>query len=105
MRREQAEELDAAVTGRAEDPDPDGRGRHRGRLLHLRETMRAGPGRATRRGDVESTLGVLRPLARLVPPVLLALDLARIARDEARLLERPAQLRIRLHQRARDAVP
>ena len=49
-------------------------------------------------------LRVLRALARLVPAVLLALDLARVARDEAGLLERGAELRVDLQERARDAV-
>jgi len=38
-----------------------------------------------------------------VAAVFLALDLARVAGDEARLLERPAQLRVCLQKRTRDA--
>src|SRR5262249_29236922 len=49
-------------------------------------------------------LRVLRALAGLVTPVLLALDLARIARDEAGLLERRAVLRVDLQERSGDAV-
>src|SRR5438552_7198105 len=50
-------------------------------------------------------LRVLRALARLVPAVLLALHLARVARDESGLLERGAQLRVGQEERPRDAVP
>src|SRR3954471_12557119 len=46
----------------------------------------------------------LRRLARLVQAGLLALDLARVAREEALALERDAQLRVRLDQRAGDPV-
>ena len=53
-----------------------------------------GPRRG-RGGSKGSALRVLRTLARLVAPVLLALDLARIARDEAGLLQRRPELRIR----------
>src|SRR5689334_13338156 len=69
------------------------------------DTMRRVP--RTQRADspAVSTLGVLRALAGLVPPVLLALDLARIARHEPGLLERAAQLGIGLHERAGDPVP
>src|SRR5580765_4060225 len=67
--------------------------------------------RATLRDEVTrrnarraSALGVLRTLPRLVAAVLLPLDLAWIARDEAGFLERAAQLRVGLEQRPRDAV-
>ena len=46
----------------------------------------------------------LRRLARLVQTGLLALDLACVAREEALALERDAQLRIRLDERAGDSV-
>src|SRR5262249_30341063 len=49
-------------------------------------------------------LRVLRPLARLVAPILLALHRTRVARDEAGLLERGAVFRVDLEERARDAV-
>src|SRR5262245_47072389 len=49
-------------------------------------------------------LRVLRALARLVTAVLLALDLARVARDEPGLLEGRPVLRVDLQQRTRDAV-
>src|SRR5208283_3162626 len=47
------------------------------------------------------TLRVLRPLARLVTPVLLALDLARIARQHPALAQRRPQRLGRADQRAR----
>src|SRR5947207_11359155 len=46
----------------------------------------------------------LRRLARLVEARLLALDDACVARQEAGALQRLAKLRIRFHERARDAV-
>src|SRR5262249_2955474 len=49
-------------------------------------------------------LGVLRALARLVATVLLALDLARVAREVARLLQDRAELRIDVEECARDPV-
>src|SRR5262249_36915162 len=59
---------------------------------------------ASQRARPRLALGVLRALARLVTPVLLALDLARVARDEAGLLEPRAQPGVRERERARDAV-
>ena len=50
-------------------------------------------------------LGELRRFAGLVEAGLLALDLARVAREEALALERDAQLGIGLDERAGDAVP
>ena len=50
-------------------------------------------------------LAELRRLARLVQAGLLALDLARVAREEALALERHAQLGIRLDERTGDPVP
>src|SRR4029079_43577 len=50
-------------------------------------------------------LGELRRLARLVQAGLLALDDAGVTREEALTLERDAHLRIRLDERARDAMP
>src|ERR1019366_725513 len=59
----------------------------------------------TRGFDSQSlTLGVLRPLARLVAPVLLALDLARIARQHPALAQRRPQRLGRADQRARNPV-
>src|SRR6187551_1269443 len=46
----------------------------------------------------------LRSLAGLVQAGLLALDDARVARQEARPLQRHAQLRVGLDERPRDAV-
>src|SRR2546429_376548 len=69
----------------------------RGRSRYASRAAHATP----RRG---STLGVLRPLARLVAPVLLALHLAGVAGDETGLLECAAQLGVRLEERPRDAV-
>src|SRR5437764_4810716 len=46
----------------------------------------------------------LEALARALLSVLLALFGARVARDESRVLERGAQIRVELHERARDAV-
>ena len=57
-----------------------------------------------RRGSAQA-LGELRSLAGLVQAGLLALDLARVAREEALALERDAQLGIGLDERAGDAVP
>src|SRR4051812_17802117 len=51
-----------------------------------------------------SALRVLRALASLVASVLLALDLARVACDEARLLQHRPELGMRQDQRTRDAV-
>src|SRR3954466_15617995 len=51
------------------------------------------------------TLRELRGLAGLVQAGLLALDLACVAREETLALERHAQLRVHLDQRAGDAVP
>ena len=42
--------------------------------------------------------------ARLVEADLLALDFARVARDEPRLRQRGLELRVVVDQRARDAV-
>src|SRR5688572_2294073 len=50
-----------------------------------------------------SALRVLGCLAGLLQPVLPALLLARVAHEEARLLERGAQLVVEGHQRSRDA--
>ena len=50
--------------------------------------------RASERGATRSALRVLRPLARLVAPVLLALDLARITGHVAGLLQRRPELRV-----------
>src|SRR5581483_2193592 len=61
-------------------------------------------GRATRQSAQPSALGILRPLARLVATVLLALDLARVARDVAGLLQRRAEVGIGPQQRACDPV-
>src|SRR3970040_2057496 len=47
----------------------------------------------------------LMALARLVQAPLLALDRARVTRDQPRLLERRLERRVILDQRARDAVP
>src|SRR5213080_5161433 len=47
----------------------------------------------------------LRRLARLVQAGLLALDLACVPREEAFALQRDAQLRVRLDERAGDPVP
>src|SRR5581483_8216727 len=71
-------------------------------------------GRAPRQGGASlaptpaleaSTLRELGRLAGLVQPRLLALHLARVARQEALPLERHAQLRVRLDERPGDAVP
>src|ERR1700691_6011435 len=55
-------------------------------------------------GRIALPLGVLRPLARLVTPVLLALDLARIARQHPALAQRRPQRLGRSDQRARNSV-
>src|SRR4051794_30150281 len=52
----------------------------------------------------ELPLAELRRLAGLVEAGLLALDLARVARQEARALQGHAELRVHLDERARDAV-
>ena len=52
-----------------------------------------------------SALAELRRLARLVQAGLLALDLARVALQEALPLERDAEVGIDLDERASDAVP
>ena len=52
----------------------------------------------------EAALRELRRLARLVQAGLLALDLARVTREEALALERHAQLRVRLDERPGDSV-
>src|SRR5581483_10110974 len=71
-------------------------------------------GRAPRQGGASlaptpaleaSTLRELGRLAGLVQPRLLALHLARVARQEALPLERHAELRVRLDERPGDAVP
>src|SRR4029077_17649823 len=49
-------------------------------------------------------LRVLRPATRLAQTDLLALDLARVARNEARLAQHLAEALVVRHQRARDAV-
>src|SRR6185369_6202357 len=62
---------------------------------------------ATRMASTElmgSALRVLGALAGFVAPVLLAFDFARIARDESRLLQHTAELRMGEDERARDAV-
>src|SRR5947208_12668089 len=69
--------------------------------MHLAYARRAG--HATPRP--RSALRVLRTLARLVAAVLLALDLARVARDEACLLERRAKVGVGFEERGSDAVP
>ena len=53
--------------------------------------------------DARSALGVLRGLAGLLEAVLLALLLARVAREEAGLLELGAQLGVELDERPGDA--
>src|SRR5271157_2803087 len=55
--------------------------------------------------DASLTLRVLRPLACLVPAVLLAFDFARIAREHPRLSQSGAQGFGSSHERPRDAVP
>src|SRR5262245_14543612 len=62
------------------------------------------PPNSVRPRESNSALAELRPAARLAPADLLALDLARVARHEARGTKRLAQLRVELDQRARDAV-
>src|SRR4029077_3956268 len=98
--RQDAQQLHSRVPGGSEHGD--GRARRRSDRLHSL-TLRIA--RGARNAAVRSTLGVLRPLARLVAPVLLALDLAGVTGDEPRLLEWPAKLGIRLEERAREAVP
>src|SRR5581483_7014469 len=56
-----------------------------------------------RNDECASALGVLRPLAGLVQPDLLALHLARIAGDEAGLAQRAAQRLVVGDERAGDA--
>src|SRR3954447_2376119 len=56
------------------------------------------------RALAELALAELGRLARLVQPGLLALDLAGIPGEEALALQRHAQLRVRLDERARDSV-
>src|SRR3954470_11292006 len=53
---------------------------------------------------IRLALAELRGLARLVQPGLLALDDACVARQEAGALERDAQFRVGLDERARDSV-
>src|ERR1051325_10652848 len=53
---------------------------------------------------MKSALGVLRALASFVTSVLLALDLAWVASDEARLLQHTAKFGVRENQSPRDAV-
>src|SRR5205085_809220 len=72
-------------------------GRERVRVL-----ARPAPRRARTSGGL--ALRELRRLARLVQPGLLALDLARVACEEALALQRHAQLRVRLDERAGDPV-
>src|SRR6185503_2700573 len=62
------------------------------------------PPNPVRPQERKSALAELRPAARLAPADFLALDLARVARDEAGSTKRLAQLRIEIDQRARDAV-
>src|SRR6185312_11699784 len=62
------------------------------------------PAREPRAVALDLALRELRRLARLVQAGLLALDLARVAREEALALERDAQLRVRLDERAGDPV-
>src|SRR4030081_1522744 len=57
-----------------------------------------------RKHSLCSSLGVLRRLASALQAVLLPFLLARIARQEAGLLQYGAQLRVVLEQGARDAV-
>src|SRR3954469_8683937 len=57
-----------------------------------------------RTADSALALGELLPASRLVQADLLALDLARVARDEARLRQRGLERGVVLDQRARDAV-
>src|SRR5262245_13002998 len=52
-----------------------------------------------------SALRVLRTFASLVASVLLALDLAGIARDESRLLQHTPEPRMGEHERTRGPVP
>src|SRR5436305_382078 len=54
---------------------------------------------------VALALGELEPLPRARTPILLALHRPRIAREEARLLQRRAEVCVQLRQRPRDAVP
>src|SRR5437764_4847407 len=58
----------------------------------------------TGRSPSDLALRELWRLARLVQSGLLALDLARVARQEALALERHAELRVRLDECAGDAV-
>src|SRR5437763_2392493 len=82
---------------RASPRDPTSASRQRPRGRHpCRNTA------APRRGTL--ALAELRRLARLVQAGLLALDLARVAREEALALERDAQLRVRLDKCAGDPV-
>src|SRR5436853_238852 len=54
---------------------------------------------------IGSAFRVLRTLASLVTAVLLALDLARVAGDETRLLQNRTKLGMRQHEGTRNAVP
>src|SRR5207248_6504027 len=58
----------------------------------------------THEGPPRLALRELRPLARLLETGLAALLLARVAREEAAALQLQAQRRLRLHQRAGDAM-
>src|SRR5690606_16495002 len=60
---------------------------------------------ALRRDGARSALRVLELLAGARLTGLLALLLARVAREETRLLERAAVLGVDVEERARDAVP
>src|SRR6266478_2832376 len=70
---------------------------------------RDGPAEAGPPGHAEKTsrlpLGELEPLARSGPSVLLPLHRARIAREEARLLQWRPELRVELGERTADPVP
>src|SRR5690606_50571 len=88
-------ETDGAVRARASRAGP--------REPHATTRDAAGETRRRRRAS-ESALRELRRPARLAQADLLALDLARVARDEAGTAQRLAQRLVVRHQRPRDAV-